>query len=246
MELDLQKISDEENDLIKRAHSDYGEPYKNALQSVTLFYNFGEPTEINDAYNAFLPLARKSILLALLSILRKHDIQCQLMMRQFLEASVLAAYALNNKRLQSFGHITEEGLLEINETAKDNAYKWLNEDYGEISKKIKHMKDAINSLASHANLVSATHSASDLYSIYDIEAVHVIKQRLWWIGNVIIGVLDLLKKVNMKNGGVEIVQGFEDQYRNLSAQNENIKQQLIQHPRFARYLNVSDSSGRDR
>lgn len=237
MELDLQKISDEENDLIQRAHSDYGESYENALQSVTLFYNFGEPTEINDAYNAFLPLARKSILLALLSILRKHDIQCQLMMRQFLEASVLAAYALNDKRLQSFGHITyEEGLLEINETAKDNAYKWLNKNYEEISEKIKYMKDAINSLASHANLVSATLSASDPHSIYDIEAVHVIGQRLWWIGNVIIGVLDLLIKVNTKNGGIKIVHGFEDQYRNLSAQNEIVKTSLIKHPRFARWL----------
>ncbi len=236
MNFDPKQLSEDENNLVKASAQRYGEFYENACQLVTLFCKFAQPIQENDAFIVFLLLSRRSISLALISILRKHDVQCQLMMRQFLEASILAAFSLENKKLETFGVQTEEGLLEINENAKKQAYKWLNENYGEISKKTKAMKDTINKLASHANLVSASMNCSDLTSFYDLEADHVIKQRLWWIGNVIIGMSDLLIQVNKKHFGFKVSDDFKTLTQNLCKQNDSLKQQSMNDPAFKRWL----------
>ncbi len=236
MKLDLQKISDDENCLVKESVQNHGVSYENAYHLTSFFYNFIDKlAEENFAFIAFMALARKSILLSLLSILRKHDIQCQLMMRQFLEASVLAAFALENKNFKTFGYQTEDGLLEIDEKAKGKAYKWIDENYKDISQKIVFMKNTINTQSSHANIVAAVNNASESDSVYDISQAHIIKQRLWWIGNVIIGILSLLIKVNEKNRGFIVKGDFNDKYKKLSIQNETVKQELK--PAFGKWLN---------
>jgi len=236
MNFDLNKVSDEENELVKQANRNYGEFYENAYQLVTLFCNFAQPTQKNDAFVVFLLLARRSISLALISILRKHDVQCQLMLRQFLEASILTAFALEVKTIEVFGEQTEKGLLEINENVKGRAYKWIDENYKNISQKTFNMKSVINKHVSHPNLVSASMNSSNLDSIYDIESVHIIKQCLWWIGNVIIGMTDLLIQVNVKYPGFKVIDDFKIQAQSLCRQNDNIKQQSMNEPEFKKWL----------
>ena len=98
------------------------------------------------------------------------------------------------------------------------------------------MKDTINKLASHANFVSASMNCSNLDSIYDIEASHVVKQRLWWIGNVIIGMTDLLIQVNKEHPGFKIIDNLQTQADKLCKQNDAIKQQSMNDPKFKKWL----------
>lgn len=241
MEFDIKKVSEAEHDLICSALEDYGESFENANALVVLFWRFISRYEGGTfPFQAFLSLARKSISLSLISIIRKHDIQCQNMMRQYLETSVLAAYAMKEKGLKEFGKLTSDGLLQENKKVLGDAYKWLEKDYKETPDKIHGMKKAINELAAHANIVSATNNAFELDSICDVSQNHIIEQRLWWVGNMIIGISCLLGRVNQDYNTFESSKDFKDELKKLFAQNEKIKNILIQEPGFKKWIDKTE------
>jgi len=237
MEYDIQKISEEENSLIKNAASDYGNAYEHANKAVLFFRGFmKEHDKGSYCFGAFLSFSRNSISLALLSILRKHDVQCQLMMRQFLESSVFAAYSMENNSIEAFGKIGEDGCLEINKDVKDKAYEWIESKYPQTSKIIKKMKKDINKIGAHANIVSAAMNLRDASPECDIEEDHIIKQRLWWIGNVVMGIVGLLTELNKEKQFFRVIDDYDAQLKTLSEENDALKEELMSNPRFKQWL----------
>jgi len=241
MEFNIFQISEEENQAIKDASSKYGEHFELANNIVSFFWEYITSMEDKTlCFESFLNSARKAISLALLSILRRQDVQCQMMMRQFIEAACLAGYAMENRELGSFGNFSEDGSLEINDTAKEKAYKWIQKNYPEDSKVLKNMKGKINELAAHVNIVTATLNLQESGTLNDISQDHIIKQRLWWIGNLVLGVMRFLQNVNKKGKTYDVVNSCGEKFQKLFDENEAEKQRQIQEPWVKKWLEESN------
>jgi hypothetical protein len=110
------RIAEDEYNLIQNAPQKYGKYYENAKDFVFLSWNFSKKFNKNAwVFIAFVSQIRKSLTLALLSALRKHDTQTCVMLRFVLEFAVLACYSLENKDEETFGKIKSDGFFEIND-----------------------------------------------------------------------------------------------------------------------------------
>ena len=104
-------------------------------------------------FMAMLPQVENAMYLALLSIVRLHEIQCHLDLRHALESSVLASYLLHETYFENTYKIDAVGALDLeyDKKLKKSIYKWIEETYPTISEKIKWYKDQINNYSSHSS-----------------------------------------------------------------------------------------------
>lgn len=242
MDFKLEELSNAENELIKKAQLNYTYMFDNANNAVTFTWNFLSKVKPEAwIFVSFLSQVQKGLVLGLLSTLRKHEVQGFMMLRHVLESAVLACYGLYKPDLAEFGHIDSEGCAQVDEKAKDKAYKWIENNYSSFSKTIKFMKDTINKAFAHSSILLTpnTFEFEDnamRVTFFDKDDDLMLRQRLWWIANIAIGLLNLFSEVIHDYPLVELVDGFADKMRALAIENERIKKELMQDPRFARWL----------
>lgn len=238
----IRKLPNKENTLVKEASKIYGVSFNNANKLVSLIWSIVSTSKATAyIFKFFLVQVQKSISLALLSAIRRHDVQCLMMLRQVLESAVLACYGLYETNSDVFGTLEPDGTLTVNENVKEKAYKWLEKNYKGYSDKIKFMKDTINEYAAHSNIVAAAstfnfNESDGEIMFFDTQPIHITKQRLWWIANVAIGLIGLFKEVIRQYPLVKLSDCLDKKMRELSAENEEIKNELTKDPRFSRWL----------
>ena len=71
---------------------------------------------------------------------------------------------------------------------------------------------------------------------FDNMGKHIIEQRLWWIGNISFGLLDLFKRIIGEYPYAVLMDGFDKELEELGGENETIKKELMKNERFARWL----------
>ena len=76
-------------------------------------------------------------------------------LRQVLEASAGAAYAIANPDVRGFADIGAFGIMDPSKKLAPKRYRWLDENYPDKSKWITDTKGRINNETAHANIVSA-------------------------------------------------------------------------------------------
>jgi len=244
MKVQILQLSEAENELVKYAHETYGHIFENAHDLVFLTWNFLSDVKPDAwVFTLFLSQLQKSLTLSLLSTLRNHDVQFHLVLRYALESAVLAAYALHDANIDSFGYTDDKEVLHQNEKVKDKAYKWIEANYETYSEKIKHMKKTINQSFAHATIIATPQNIYFQNSkignlFFDKEDQLMTKQRLWWLANVSFGLLDFFSKVISRYPLVTLARDFPVKMRDLGIQNEKIKSELMNHPRFARWMTV--------
>lgn len=196
-----------------------------------------------DAYlfGFFLSQLQVSSKLSLLSVLRLHDVQAGMNMRQALEATVRAAYTL--KFPDENLHIIkkEDGTVEEKGNFKSSCHKWLETEYPLHSVKIKDMKDIINDIFMHANLITAESTfyiSSDKYwsGLFDKEDALITQQRLWWLADLNFDLIDLISRVIIDTRKAMLVSDFIERMKDFYQNNEINKKTLIENPRFSRHL----------
>ena len=242
MKLDIIGISQTEHDLVVNAATKYGAAFVNAHDLVMFSWNFLKKVGPDAlAFTLFLSQFQKGITLSFLSALRNHEVQFNLMLRQVLEASALASYALHNPNVDDFGKPNADNCLFANRKVTGKAYKWLEKEYPMHSKSMKYMKDQINESYAHANILPASDSIQ--FELKKIGSIFFNKpdplftiQHLWWIGNVIIGILDLFEQIIIHHPIVALVPNFQDKMKQFGRVNTQIKMELQANPRFARWL----------
>jgi len=248
------EISEIENALIKAASVEYGRYYENASSLVSLASDFFNKADFDFwVFLSLLSQVQNSLCLALLSTLRRHDVQTNMMLRHVLEAAVLACYSIHNKNEDNFAKQTSEGLLILNDKVRDKSYKWLESNYKSYSDKIKFMKDKINKTSTHANIMHAFYNTDFsshrkiVVSIFDgnnedIEHTRVmIMQRLWWIGNIAFGIVDLLSKVISDYKAANLIDNFADIMATLGRQNQMLMEELKQNQRCLLHNGIGQS-----
>jgi len=164
--------------------------------------------------------------LAVLSTLRHHDIQACLMLRHALESIALAAYATIFKP-----GADEAGILsEFGSTGK--AYKWIETEFPEYSKKIKRLKEIINENYSHANITTAAPRISEREGklnlhFFDTNSEALIASRLYAISEIGWLAFDFLEKAVQKaNNGIGVQAGTDKRIKDFAEQIDKVFAEL--------------------
>lgn len=191
---------------------------------------------------AFFSQVKKHHLLALLSSLRLHHVQASMNLRQLLESGTNAAYALAEPSSDNFYRVTPEGILEIPESLKQKKYKWLKKNHPDASESLKKMKDAIQP-SSHSNIVDAYRifrtgtedSSLELEtSFFDMRNDFQVKGDLWSVGNIPIGILDLIYGINQAYNRITFPDNFVEQLLGLDKESKRLKILMMNTPNYKR------------
>jgi hypothetical protein len=133
--------------------------------------------------------------------------------------------------------LDEDGL--IKKTSGKPAYTWLNATFADASAQIKNIKDEVNDTFGHAYLHNTQQNfrwSGDLRTMetpfFDFEDDFFVKTRLWQIGNVARGLLDLYYAVHRKHGGFVFRDDFEAMFRTLAQHNDDLKTEMMDSDRF--------------
>ena len=243
----IHEISEIENALIKTAPLEYGKFFDNANGLVSFTNDFYNQVDFNFwLFLSFSTQVQNSLFLALLSTLRRHDVHSNMILRQALESVALACFSAYNTDENDFAQKTPEGLLILNKKVLSKVYKWLEANYKIHSVKIEIMKKHINETSAHSNLLHVFRNTDFsierkiVASIFDgnnVDTEHfkvMVEHRLWWIGNIAFGLIELLSKVinDFKVG--KLIDDFPQIMAEFGKENRGLMEELKQNPRFSK------------
>jgi hypothetical protein len=245
----IQEIIESERTLVLGAPDRYGEFYEHALDATVFLSRFVKSADISQQiFVRFLSQVKKHHTLALFSTVRLHKVQSRMNLRQVLEATACAAYAIANPHPDDFVGVDQDGLLDPSQGLASKRYKWLDANFPSGSVDIKRIKDDINKSASHANLISTSHNYSfsedqdqAAAPFFDIEDDHVAQIDLWLIGEVAIVIAKLFYDVIQMQSGVVLADDFASVYRRLADQNARLRDQLTATERYKRAMSRGGS-----
>ncbi|TAK95079.1 hypothetical protein EPO05_05210 [Patescibacteria group bacterium] len=242
IEVTPENVSGAENQMVMQAAQDYGDYYRHARAMQLLLWGFiKEATPRTVSYNLFLGEVRKVSVLTLLAIVRLHASQSQVNLRMLLESMVLSAYALEHDDITEYYEVGSDGAALVKEQASDKAYKWLEKNYQEESKFIKMMKNNINSLWSHSNVLHGSLNTkvvkpgSFVQTFFDNKDIYHINGFLWNYGNIHWMYLRLVEKINESKKELILIEDFRKRMITLGQENENQKRQLMSSERYKKH-----------
>ena len=240
----IDEIIKSEHQLVLDALAKYGEFYEHALKATAFLSRCVGSVDVGrQIFARFHSQVKKHHTLAIFSIVRLHQVQAMMDLRQVLEASACAAFAIRNPDPAHFVDIGENGLLDTPQSKTVRRYRWLDDHFPDGSSAIKGLKDLINQTAAHANFVNTAnnfeHHEGDGWAtanFFDAEDDHLIKTNLWLASNVAVGVADLLYGVASTTDGVVFREGFKNDLLNLNSQNQSLRDEMIASERYQRAM----------
>lgn len=240
----LGEILDSEREMVIRGVERYGPYFRNASEFINILGSGIIKSIAHDrfVFVIFLSHIRKHLTLALFSALRLHRVQAMMNLRQVLEAGACAAYAIANTEPADFADVKDDGTLDPSPRLAKKRYDWLDQNFPDGSAAIKRMKNMINEIGSHANIVSAQETFKyDLEAgifntpFFDYEDEVFVKTDLWQIANVALGLMDLFYGVNQKLKVIKLQDDWSDKFQALAKENERLKAEMLAHERFKKF-----------
>jgi len=231
--LSPRNISAEEHRLVLEAENVYGRFYKNAVDMYLLLFNFLDSVKSEGwVFISFLSQVHKHIMLSILSTVRHHNAQALLDLRQVFEAGVLAAYATHEKSENAYYTIDAvSDKLNIIDSVRGKAYKWLESSYAKHSETLKRQKEIINDLYAHSSMFLTHYNLSvedprEYKSLlFDRDTINQTKCNLWLIANTCWLFLDLYGHVIAETKIAQLNQDFMQKLTELGQENDALKKE---------------------
>jgi len=232
-------IIESEHLMVLAAADRYGAYYTIALDESELFSSAVKSVGGAHAiFVRFLSQVKKHYLLAIFSIVRQHQIQAMMNLRQALEAGACAAFAIANPEPTHFASTTPEGTLDTSKKLKD-AYKWLNKKFPQGSSKIRAMKEMINKSTAHANIVytqnnfrladSGTEFSTPFFDIVD---EYSVKCDLLMASRISLSLIKLFYGVNKDVNAIVWRDDFETRFASLFEREAALRTEMHSSDRF--------------
>lgn len=236
----IEDIIESEKQMVLSGTERYGDYFVNASEFNNLLQQFIKSVDPDRfIFAMFLAQIRKHNTLALFSALRLHHIQAMMDLRQELEAGSCAAYSIANPDVKGFADIDENGIADASQELAKKRYKWLEDNFKQGSDAIKNMKEAINQSSAHSNIVYAHNNfrfdgerGKFETPFFDIEDDYLVKTNLWQIGNVSMGLMDLLYGVNKNLGVIKFSDDFIPRLKALEVDNHKLKAEMMGTDRY--------------
>ncbi|MBW4081275.1 hypothetical protein [Paenibacillus sp. S150] len=246
----IEYVSCSEHELIVNAREKYDDFLLFSEEAIILLTkSFVSVHPKCDVFLLFFSQIQKALTLSLLATIRKHDVQSSLMLRIALESSIYAGYALDKTNVFDFVNIDENGFAHENENVKKKALKWIDDNYNHFSITFKNYKDMINSSAAHSNILSAFNNFSIgikdsiTINLFDNDSTEMVKERLWWIGNITFCIVDFLRTVIKDYPMVKLYDNFNQELFDISRLNDFLEDQLLKNPNYKRTRDIQIHSG---
>jgi hypothetical protein len=245
------EILDSEREMVLRGEERFGACYVNAVHFSELLSRFVKSTAPDRMIFAmFLSQLRKHYTLALFSTVRLHRVQAKMDLRQTLEAGACAAYAIANTDPADFADTDDVGILNPSQKLSKKRYKWLDQHFAEESNAIKNLKDGINELSAHSNIVDA-HSNFNFNAVnrqfetpfFDTEDEYLVKSDLWLTANVAMGLMGLFFKMNAGLNVIVFNEEFQPRMVELTRENGRLRTEMMQTDRYRRTGELLEKRG---
>lgn len=240
----MSEILESERAMVFHAPERFGEFFENANEFCNLI-GTGMIKSMGADYVVFaifFSQIRKHLLLALFSAVRLHKVQAMMNLRQVLEGGTSAAFALANRDPAGFADTRDDGTLDPSQRLAKKRFEWLDKNFPVGSAAFKLMKDGINEVGAHSNIVSAQQTFDADFTagvfntpFFDFEDEILVKTDLWQIANIALGVMYLLYGVHQKYGGFEFHESWEANFKKLADKNTELKSLMQNHERFKRF-----------
>lgn len=239
------EIIDSEKEMALTGAQRYGEYFVNAAEFNALLNNFIK--SIDDPFKyifvAFLSQVRLNATLALFSSVRLHHVQAGLNLRQLLESGAWAAYAMGNAEKEKFCEVDNSEILGVPKRLKEARDVWLTDNFKPKSEDIRRLKQIINDSVAHSNIVYAFQNFESKLSktgfhtpFFDFDDEYKVKTDLWFLANIIMGLLDLFYGVNQQYKVFQLRDDFLSVFRGLVDRNNKLKAEMMSHPRYQKAL----------
>ncbi|WP_346898806.1 hypothetical protein [Clostridium sp. UBA7503] len=142
--MDIRELIKMENEIIEESILESEELITNSYNLVKLLSQIADGKNIDASVFLFLHRqVQNSLFQNLLSILRRHEIQAQIMLRHSIEMACLSVYSLENANTNDYIVIDDIAAKPVKGIER-KAYKYLDKEFHEESKKLKAIKDNIN------------------------------------------------------------------------------------------------------
>lgn len=244
----IQEILESETLMVLTAPERYGAYYDNALACSMFLTHFVKSIDIDRwVFGSFLSQVKKHHTLSLFSTVRLHKVQAMMNLRQALEAGANAAFAIANPDHAHFVDTDDHGILDPAKSLTGKRYKWLDENYPAGSQAIKALKDQINQVTAHSNLVTThnnfeTDSEEAMFSapFFDIEDKYHVETDLWMIARAAIILLDIFWGVNKNYNSIKFVDDFPTAFLQLQTDNQSLHAISTQSDRYKRAMEIEN------
>lgn len=154
------------------------------------------------------------------------------MKRQAIEKACLATYALVEPNINKFMTHDEYGAKPI-PRALDRSYKYIDKELPSHSKRLKDVKDMINSFFAHGSMFNSL--KKEHFGFFDRQDDLIQMTLIWEIGYLATVIFDLWYHVVEK---CDYAQKDEQIYRRFVhavVVNQNFREGFVNHERFAKY-----------
>lgn len=247
----IDEILDSEHQMILTGADRYGEFFTNAFGFNNVLNNFIKSVDDPEKYLfvAFLSQVRKHHTLALFSAARLHHMQTGMNLRQVLEASAWAAYAMAFKEEGKFFEKDAKGVVLIPDKLTVARNQWLEQNFKIKSDELKNLKNIINKSTAHSSIAYAFQNFEMGHAdrpgfhtpFFDFEDDYKVKSDLWFVANMAMGILDLFYGVNLKFKVFQVAEIFKQNFQPLVDQNNNLKAEMEKHERYAAAKKLNES-----
>lgn len=183
----------------------------------------------------FFNLLHKHLILAYLSVTRKHQSQFAWNMRVVLEAGVQSAYCLANK-VDNIDELISSNFEETNKRFNKKCFVWLSDNYPDHNNIIKSNKEIMNQLGTHGGFVTAQNSINikpeemtdNIEGLFfDNPNDEAIKLDILTIGNICLGFLDLYYEINNKYKTFTIDSEYTSKRIPVGIENEKLRKETM-------------------
>ncbi|ACK52590.1 hypothetical protein Msil_3706 [Methylocella silvestris BL2] len=193
----------------------------------------------HEIFGRFLSQVKNHHLLAIFAIVRLHQTQAMMNLRQVLEAGACAAFAIANPHQDHFAKPAPGGTLDASQELTAKRYKWLDENFPKESSYIKATKEKINSSAAHANIVYtqknfrvADNGSEFIVPFFDIEDGYFEQGELLMAAGIAISLIDLFYGVNNDINAIVWCDDFESRFRSLFERETALRLEMYSSDRF--------------
>ena len=231
-------IIESERQMVLTAPDRYGQFYDNAFAvGVLLWSGIASVHASRDIFVMFASLVKKHYLLSLFSFVRLHQVQGLMNLLQTLEAGAGAAYAIAHNDVADFATADPIGILDPSPELTRRRYRWLDSQYPKGSASLKEIKDSINKLGSHANIVMTGHNFAVeegrfATPFFDVEDDYIIKADLFRSAGVGLVLLDLFYGINQRESVLTLVDDFRERFSQLAREHKDLRDEVTATERF--------------
>ncbi len=238
-----------ERTLLLEAPERYGAAFQNAQELTSLFSTFIASIEPNaELFVRWMSQANKHQVLALLSASRRHRVQATMNLRQVIEASCQAAFAMEHREPESVFRRDDQGEPTLRKKHIARSYEWVKRNFPNENQILETLNKHISESSAHAyitssnaNFAHAVDSGRMDTTFFDVPDDFVERGALLQVAGVALNAVNLLLSANTRFPCFQIKPSCLSDLRRLALGTQRIQEEMMRSERFRSAVGLTAS-----